>query len=218
MDAPLAHLDQRLGAAQHAGRRAAHLHVRLLAHRRELEHRVEGGDLVDADVGHAQHVGDQAHGRLGEPVVVLLLRPPQQRDDGRGLLARRIVGDGRLGPGLVLGREGEAGGLMRDRVCGRTSAVGVRFGSWAPLIGPPELACRLVLERSPRRAERGKVAEAGRQASLGRCGNSGLAQPAQHQQHGRRRERAAGRSAPRRAGSRSRTPPRRRRTPGSPPR
>ena len=67
VDAPLAHLHQRLGAAQHARRRAAHLHVRLLAHRRELEHRVERRDLVDADVGHAQHVGDQPHGRLRQP-------------------------------------------------------------------------------------------------------------------------------------------------------
>ena len=54
-----------------------------------------------------------AHGRLGQPALVLLLRPPQQRDDGRGLLARRILGDRRLGPGRVLRREGEAGGLMR---------------------------------------------------------------------------------------------------------
>ena len=106
-------------AAQHAGRRAAHLHVRLLPHRGELEHGVERGDLVDADVGHAQHVRDQAHGRLGQPAVVLLLRPPQQRDDGRGLLARRIVGDRGLGPGGILRREREAlradGGLVGGR-------------------------------------------------------------------------------------------------------
>ena len=55
MDAALADLLQVFRAAQHAGRRAADLDMRLAADRRQLEHRVEGRDLVDADVGHIEH-------------------------------------------------------------------------------------------------------------------------------------------------------------------
>ena len=81
------------------------------AHRGELEHRVEGRDLQHADVGHAQHVGDGADGGLGAPAL-LLLRAPQEREHGGGLLAGRILGDLALGPGEVIGREGEAQGLL----------------------------------------------------------------------------------------------------------
>ena len=58
VDALVADLEQRLGAAQHARRGAADLDVRLLADRREQEHGVEGRDLERADVRHAEHVGD----------------------------------------------------------------------------------------------------------------------------------------------------------------
>ena len=183
---------------------------------RELEHRVEGGDLVDADVGHAQHVGDQPHGRLGQPAVVLLLRPPQQRDHGRGLLARRIVGDRRLGPRLVLRREGEGGGLV-----GVKSADGHGMqlvASWRRLARAwtrhpyraDEPACRGVLAALAASRERGKVAGPGRR----RAPASSTSQD--REQQSRQPAPAAARSARRRAGSRSRRRPRRPRTPGWP--
>ena len=65
VDAALAHLHQRLAAAQHAGRGAAHPHVRFASDRGQLEHGVERGDLVDADVGHVQHVGDERRAGSG---------------------------------------------------------------------------------------------------------------------------------------------------------
>ena len=45
--------------AQHAGRGAAHLHEEF-ADRREIEHRIEGGDLEHADIGHAEHARDES--------------------------------------------------------------------------------------------------------------------------------------------------------------
>ena len=110
-DALLADLDQRLGAAQHARRRAAYLEMGGLTHRGKLEHGVERGDLEHADVGHAEHVGDGADGGLGGPAL-LLLGAPQQRQHGRSFLAGRILGDLALRPGEVLGREGEAQRLL----------------------------------------------------------------------------------------------------------
>src|SRR6202008_3055002 len=66
--------------------------------------------------------------------VVLLLGAPQQRNNGRGLLAGRIVADRRLGPGSVFWREGKARGLV-----GGESAYGHAFfcclslgGRWRP--------------------------------------------------------------------------------------
>ena len=55
MDALAADVDQVARAAQHAGRRAADLDVRLRADRLEMEHRVEGRDLEHADLRHAEH-------------------------------------------------------------------------------------------------------------------------------------------------------------------
>ena len=134
VDTPLAHLFQLIGTAQHARRRVAHLDVRLAPDRGELEHRVERGDLVDPDVGHAEHVGHNANGGLGQPVVVLLLRPPQQRDHGGGLLALGILGDRRLRPGQIFRREGKGGGLLgiksADGHC--CSGLAVRSGNLRP--------------------------------------------------------------------------------------
>jgi hypothetical protein len=56
MDLVLTDLDQAFSTAQLAGDGAADLNVRLLAHRGELEHGVEGRHFQHADVGHAQHV------------------------------------------------------------------------------------------------------------------------------------------------------------------
>ncbi len=72
----LAELDEAFGAAQHARRRTADLNVCARSDGAELELRVEGRDLEDADIGHAQHVGDLLDRRAGNPAV-LVLRPHQ---------------------------------------------------------------------------------------------------------------------------------------------
>jgi hypothetical protein len=111
MDAVLADVDQILGAAQAARRGAADLDVGLLADRCELEHRVEGRDLQHADIGHVEHVGDDADRGFRHPALVLLLRPPEDGDDGGSLAARRILRDLLPGECEVLLRERKARGL-----------------------------------------------------------------------------------------------------------
>lgn len=108
----LAGLDQRARSAQHARRRPANLNVGVRADRRELEHRVEGCNLEPANVRHAQHVGDVANGRFRQPAADLLLRAPQQRNNGRSLLAFRKLGDLRLGPGEIFVSESEVRRLV----------------------------------------------------------------------------------------------------------
>ena len=58
VDPVLADGEQILGAAQHAGRRAADHDVGLGAHRLQQELRVERRDFEHADIGHAQHACD----------------------------------------------------------------------------------------------------------------------------------------------------------------
>ena len=70
---------QPIGAAQHARRRAAKLHVET-SDRREIEHRVEGRDFEHADLGHAEHLRHRLDRLLRQPAAGLLLRPPQDRD------------------------------------------------------------------------------------------------------------------------------------------
>ena len=111
MDPLAAALDQLVGAAQHAGRGAAYLDVRLLADRSQQEHGVEGRDFQDADIGHVEELADPADRRLGNPAF-LLLNAPQDRDNSGGLLAFRELLNLLLGPGEVLGGEREARGLL----------------------------------------------------------------------------------------------------------
>ena len=80
-------------------------------HRGKLEHRVKRRDFEHADVGHAEHVGDRADRRFGYPTF-LLLRAPQQRDDGAGLTAFGVFRDLPLRPGQIGGREGKGCGLV----------------------------------------------------------------------------------------------------------
>jgi hypothetical protein len=110
-DLVLADGDQILRPADHAGRRAADLDMGDRAHGRELEHEVEGRDLKAPDMGKPQHVADMFDRGAGQPTL-LLLRAPQKRDDRRGLPPLGVLGDLRLGPFLVGGREGEAVGLL----------------------------------------------------------------------------------------------------------
>src|ERR1700736_238236 len=106
-DAAPAHGFDLLGAAQHARRGPAQLHIGA-TDRGEVEHGVEGRDLERADMREPEPVGDGADRGLRQPAARLLLRAPQQRDDGRGLPSGRIFADLLLGPGVVLRREGEA--------------------------------------------------------------------------------------------------------------
>src|SRR6202011_6332498 len=85
------------------------------ADRGEVEHGVEGRDLERADMREPELVGDGADRGLRQPAARLLLRAPQQRDDGRDLPPGRIFADLLLGPGAVLRREGEALGLQLGR-------------------------------------------------------------------------------------------------------
>src|SRR5262249_15840150 len=105
-DAAAAHCLEVLGAAQHARRRPAQLHIGA-ADRREVEHRVEGRDFERTDVREPELVGDRADSDFRQPTA-LLLCPPEQRDDRGSLAAGRIFADLPLGPGAVLRREGEA--------------------------------------------------------------------------------------------------------------
>ena len=133
MDLRAADVHQRLGAAQHAGRRAAHLHMGARADRLQLELRVEGRDLEGADVGHVEHVGDMLDRRLRHPAF-LLLREHQKRDDGRLLAALRIFADPGLHLPRIVGAEGEGwrldGWLLLDG--GRTCAP-YTFGCYVAL-------------------------------------------------------------------------------------
>ena len=109
-DALLADFLDVVGAAQHAGRRAAELHM-MAPDRRQVEHRIEGRDFEHAHQRHVEHLRDFLDRWLGQPIIVLLLRAPQQRQHRGRLPARRIFGDFLLRPGLVLRREGEGGRL-----------------------------------------------------------------------------------------------------------
>src|SRR5205823_4161768 len=107
MNAARTYVEQRIRAAQPAWRRAAHLHMRSSADRREQEHCVKGRDFEHADARHIEEVGDMLDRLLRQPAARLLLRAPEQRDHRRLLPALRIFGELLLGPHAVFRREGE---------------------------------------------------------------------------------------------------------------
>ena len=102
----LAGLHDLLGATQPARRRGADL-KEVLTLRPELEHRIEGRDLVDADRRHVEDACHLVHRHARQPAL-LALREVEQSDHGACLPARRVVRHQRLGLGEVLRREGEA--------------------------------------------------------------------------------------------------------------
>src|SRR6266699_5950161 len=89
------------------------------ADRSEIEHGVESRHFQHADLRHAEHLADVLDRLLRQPAAGLLLRPPQQGNDRRGLAAFGIFGDLVLGPGEILRREGEARGLILSKAAGR---------------------------------------------------------------------------------------------------
>ena len=98
--------DQVFRAADHAGRRAANLEMRNFAYGLELEHEVKGRDFEHADIRKIEHLCYSLNDGLRHPPF-LFLRPPQKRNDGRGLTTLRIFANLRLGPFLVFRRESE---------------------------------------------------------------------------------------------------------------
>src|SRR5262245_13802272 len=111
-DLLVAELDQLVGAPQYARRGAAHLDVER-PDRREIETGLEGRALPRADLRHAEQIGDVLDRLLRQPAAGLLLRPPQDWQDGGGLPPFGIFGDLALGPIEILRGEGEALGLER---------------------------------------------------------------------------------------------------------
>ena len=122
-DAPLANSDEVARTAQHARCRSAHLHMRLAADRRELEHRIKRRDFETTNMGHAEKIADDADRRFRKPAAGLLLSAPQKRNNGGGLLARRILGDRRSRPGKIFRRESKAAEADRDKVGERPSTA-----------------------------------------------------------------------------------------------
>src|SRR5262249_16630028 len=94
-------------ASEPARGRAANLHV-VAADRRQIEHGVKRRDLIDPDIGHAEHVSDAAQRGLRQPAAHLLLGTPQDRKHSRSLAAFGIFLDLGLGPFKVLRREGKS--------------------------------------------------------------------------------------------------------------
>ena len=139
----------RVGAGEQARRRAAHLDIEP-SDRREIEHRVESSDFEHPDKRHAKLLRDLLDRRFRQPIIVLLLRKPQQRDHRGSLAAFRIFLQDFLAPCLVFAGEGEGFRL----VLGET-ANGHRFSSLVSwLDGRPRMAGRFESPEGGRRHHR----------------------------------------------------------------
>ena len=65
----------------------------VLSHLAPIEHGVEGGHLIHADLRHVKNLCHAVHGSQAEPAFVLLLRNVQDGDAGGGLVVGRVPGD-----------------------------------------------------------------------------------------------------------------------------
>ena len=77
----------------------------------QLKHKVEGRHFQRADIGHAKRIGNMLDRGTGQPAF-LLLRAPQQRNDGRGLTPFGVFRYLALSPGLVRLGKGKSRGLF----------------------------------------------------------------------------------------------------------
>ena len=118
-DAPFANSDEIARTAQHARRRATHLHVGLAADRRKLKHRIERRDFDAANIGHVEQIADGTDRGFGKPAAGLLLSAPHQRKNGGRFFAGRILGNRRMRPRKIFRRESEL-----RRLIGMQSANG----------------------------------------------------------------------------------------------
>ena len=107
----LAGSDDVVRAAQPARRRRTGLQ-KPAPDRPQIEHRVEGRDLVDADRRHVEHLADVIHRRLGQPVAALALRQVEQGQHSAGLPPRRVFSNVVLRLFEVLGGERETRRLL----------------------------------------------------------------------------------------------------------
>ena len=94
----------------------------IAADRLQVEHGVEGRDLVDADRRHVEQAGDMSIAARGSQPPCCRCAEIEQRQHRARLPARRIVGDDLLRLRQVLRREGEARRLV-DGVGRRCSSV-----------------------------------------------------------------------------------------------
>src|SRR5262245_19664933 len=101
-------------ATQAAWCRTAQLHVEF-ADLPEVEHCVKRRHVERANVCHAEEVCDMTNRCFRQPTAMLLLSPPQQRNDCRLLSPLRIFRDLFLGPRKVLLAEGEVSRLNFGR-------------------------------------------------------------------------------------------------------
>ena len=131
-NARLADINQIARTAQHAGRGAADLD-QMLADRGQVEHGVEGDDLIDADIGHFQPFRDGAQGRFGHPAL-LLLHNPQQGNDSRSLACFRIFPKPERNFRLTLRVEGEAVWLMFGETAYAHRSISPKTTSSDPMI------------------------------------------------------------------------------------
>src|ERR1700720_3760727 len=120
-------------AAQHAWRRAAKLHVEF-SDRRQIEHGVKGRDFEHADLRHTEQFRGRLDRLLRQPAAGLLLRPPQNRDNGGLLAPFRIFGDLRFRPGQILRRERKARRLLLGKAAYAHRATSPNTISIAPRI------------------------------------------------------------------------------------
>src|SRR5262249_27751621 len=114
----LAGLDDRVGAAQPARGCRTGLQ-QITPDGAQIEHRVEGRDLADADRRHLEDLCDMIHRRPGQPSAALLLGNPQQRQNRACLTAGGICGDGCFSPLQIFWRELEVFGLLDPNRCNR---------------------------------------------------------------------------------------------------
>src|SRR5690242_294251 len=105
-DALSADLFKIVGAAQPAWRGATKLHMEF-SDRPQIEHRVKRRDLKRADMRHAEEIRDVTDRCLRQPAAMLLLRPPQERNDRRLLPPWRKLRGFLLRPGKVVLAEGK---------------------------------------------------------------------------------------------------------------
>lgn len=77
-----------------------------------LVHGVKGCDLVGADLGHAEDLGDVVHGTEGEPSAALALGKVEQRHDGTLLVPLRVLCNDLAHLFLVLLVKGKVGVLV----------------------------------------------------------------------------------------------------------
>ena len=92
-----ANRDQIFCTANHASGGAADLKMRNLAHGLKLKHEIEGRNLKNPNIGHAQKISHRLNCWARQPTF-LLLGAPQQRDHRTGLPTLREIWSSALPP------------------------------------------------------------------------------------------------------------------------